>query len=63
MAIGILVSVPFWNQSLWHGPVVDALPQLGDLSFTVGFVVAAVVYYALSRSARPFSPQRAPATS
>jgi len=63
MALGILVSVPFWNQSLWHGPVVDALPQLGDLSFIVGFVVASVVYYALSRSARSFSTERAPATS
>ena len=48
MAAGIVVSIPFWNQSLWHGPVVDALPQLGDLSFIVGFVVAAGVYYALA---------------
>src|SRR6266852_4791403 len=52
MAAGIVVSVPFWNQSLWHGPVVDALPQLGDLSFIVGFVVAAGVYFVLgARSA------------
>jgi purine-cytosine permease-like protein len=48
MAAGIIVSTPFWNQSLWHGPVVDALPQLGDLSFIVGFVVAAGVYYGLT---------------
>ncbi|HEV7664706.1 MAG TPA: cytosine permease, partial [Chloroflexota bacterium] len=48
MAAGIIVSVPFWNQTLWHGPVVDALPQLGDLSFIVGFVVAGGVYYALA---------------
>src|SRR5947209_6145058 len=48
MAAGIIVSIPFWNQSLWHGPVVDALPQLGDLSFIVGFVVAAGVYFALA---------------
>src|SRR6202165_523105 len=27
MAAGIVISIPFWNQSLWHGPVVDALPQ------------------------------------
>jgi hypothetical protein len=32
--------------------VVDALPQLGDLSFLVGFVVASVVYYALTGSGR-----------
>jgi len=51
MAAGIVVSIPFWNQSLWHGPVVDALPQLGDLSFIVGFVVAAGVYFALAGKA------------
>jgi NCS1 family nucleobase:cation symporter-1 len=62
MVAGILVSVPFWNQSLWQGPVALALPQLGDLSFIVGFVVAAVVYYALARSARPAYQQRAAAT-
>ncbi len=49
MLVGIVVSVPFWNQALWHGPVVDLAPQLGDLSFLVGFVVAAGVYLALSR--------------
>ena len=48
MAAGIVVSIPFWNQSLWHGPVVDALPQLGDLSFIVGVAVAAGVYFALA---------------
>ena len=48
MAAGIVVSIPFWNQSLWHGPVVDALPQLGDLSFIVGFVVAAGAYFVLA---------------
>ncbi len=48
MLAGIVVSIPFWNQTLWHGPVVDALPQLGDLSFIVGFVVAGVVYYLLA---------------
>jgi purine-cytosine permease-like protein len=49
MLAGIVVSIPFWNQSLWHGPFVDAFPQLGDLSFIVGFVVAAVVYAVLAR--------------
>lgn len=48
VAAGIVVSIPFWNQSLWHGPVVDVVPQLGDLSFIVGFVVAAGVYFALA---------------
>jgi purine-cytosine permease-like protein len=49
MVVGILASVPFWNQALWHGPFVDAAPQFGDLSFLVGFVVAGAVYYALAR--------------
>jgi nucleobase:cation symporter-1, NCS1 family len=62
MLAGIVVSVPFWNQTLWHGPVVDVLPQAGDLSFVVGFVVAALVYY-LASGARPVDPQRAPAAS
>jgi purine-cytosine permease-like protein len=61
MAAGILLSVPFWNQSLWHGPVADVAPQLGDLSFIVGFVVASAVYYAFARSARSTDTQRAAA--
>jgi nucleobase:cation symporter-1, NCS1 family len=60
MGAGILLSVPFWNQTLWHGPVVDALPQLGDLSFVVGFVVAVVVYFALA-GRRRVAPVASPA--
>jgi purine-cytosine permease-like protein len=52
MLIGILASVPFWNQALWQGPVARSMPQLGDLSFLVGFLVAGVAYYALKRGAR-----------
>jgi nucleobase:cation symporter-1, NCS1 family len=52
MLVGIASSLPFWNQSLFLGPVAKAHPELGDLSFFVGFVVAAVVYYALSRVVR-----------
>jgi nucleobase:cation symporter-1, NCS1 family len=48
MAGGIIISIPFWNQTLWHGPVVDAFPHLGDLSFIVGFLVASLIYFALS---------------
>jgi len=49
MVAGIVVSIPFWNQSLYLGPIPKALPQLGDLTFIVGFVVAAAVYWALAR--------------
>ena len=52
MLVGIAASVPFWNQSLFLGPVAKAHPELGDLSFFVGFVVTAVVYFALGRMAR-----------
>ena len=45
---GIIVSIPFWNQSLFLGPVARAAPWLGDLSFIVGFVVAVGVYYVLA---------------
>jgi len=48
LVAGIVVSIPFWNQTLWHGPVADVAPQLGDLSFVVGFVVAIGVYYVLA---------------
>lgn len=48
MACGIAASVPFWNQSLWQGPIASNHPELGDLSFLVGFVVAAGVYLALA---------------
>ena len=50
MLAGIALSVPFWNQAAWRGPIAAALPQLGDLSFLVGFGGAAVVYYAFARS-------------
>jgi nucleobase:cation symporter-1, NCS1 family len=51
MVVGILASVPFWNQALWQGPLALAHPEWGDLSFLVGFFVAAAVYYLLARPA------------
>jgi purine-cytosine permease-like protein len=52
MLVGIAASVPFWNQTLFLGPVPKAWAQLGDLSFFVGFVVTAIVYYALMAGLR-----------
>jgi purine-cytosine permease-like protein len=49
MVVGVLASVPFWNQTLWHGPVPALAPQLGDLSFLIGFVVAGLMYFGLTR--------------
>lgn len=42
--IGILVSVPFFNQSLYTGFIAKANPQIGDVSYYVSFVVAFLLY-------------------
>jgi NCS1 family nucleobase:cation symporter-1 len=47
--IGILVSIPFFNQSIYTGPIASAHPGLGDISYYVSFVVAAVIYLAFGR--------------
>lgn len=52
MLAGIAASIPFWDQKLFLGPVASAHPELGDLSFFVGFAVAAVLHYALNRGVR-----------
>lgn len=53
MALGIVVSVSlFSNQAKYLAPLPKAFPALGDLTFEVGFLVAAAVYAVLARSAR-----------
>jgi NCS1 family nucleobase:cation symporter-1 len=47
MLAGIAASFPFWNQTLFVGVVPSNAPQLGDISFVVGFAVTVVVYLAL----------------
>ncbi len=47
--IGIAVSVPFFNQGLYTGPIASAYPGLGDISYYVSFVVAALIYLAFGR--------------
>ena len=50
---GIVVGVPFWNQpAFFVGPVPANNPAVGDLTFIVGFVVAAAVNLALNLGAR-----------
>jgi len=49
---GIVVSFPFWNNPLVTGPISKAMPALGDITFVVGFVVAAAVYWALTAGVR-----------
>jgi purine-cytosine permease-like protein len=55
MVAGILASTPFFNQTLtsppklWIGWFAYNHPEWGDLSFFVGFAVAALVYLGLYR--------------
>lgn len=47
--IGAAVSALFWSLSFFVGPVAKLHPEWGDLSYFVGFGVAAVVYLATYR--------------
>lgn len=52
MLIGIVVSILlFSNQTAFTGFVAQAVPQIGDIGFEVGFVVSAVIYWLMRRSA------------
>lgn len=47
--IAVIVSVPFFNQSLYTGYIAYHYPQLGDLSYYVSFLVAGLVYWTWGR--------------
>ncbi|WP_206922165.1 purine-cytosine permease family protein [Alicyclobacillus suci] len=47
--VGIGVSVPFMNSTLYEGPIAIACHGL-DLAFYIGFAVAFILYLALKRS-------------
>ena len=66
MLAGIVASTPFWDQGatffqlpLWFGSVPTNNPQLGDLSFFAGAIVATVVYLVLYQVTK--RPAQAPA--
>src|SRR3954447_20236674 len=60
MLVGIVVSVSlFANQTEYVGPVPKAVPELGDIAFFVGFVVAGVVYAVLHSLQRGREPEDA----
>lgn len=40
---GLAASVPFWNQAWFTGPFAAKHPEYGDLSYYVGFIVAALI--------------------
>ncbi len=44
---GIAAGLPFWQQSWFVGPIAAAHPEIGDISYFVGFVVALVLVRAL----------------
>jgi cytosine/uracil/thiamine/allantoin permease len=57
MVVGMAVSIPlFCNQTEYIGYVPARHPAVGDLTFEVGFVVAAVVYVALASVRRRRAP-------
>jgi purine-cytosine permease-like protein len=60
MAVGIVVSIPlFSNQSEYLGVIPKAHPGIGDITFFVGFAIAAVLYVVLRKAL----PQRAPSAA
>jgi nucleobase:cation symporter-1, NCS1 family len=59
MLAGVVATTPFWDQGetffklpLWFGTVPTNNPQLGDLSFFAGAIVATVVYLVLYQLGR-----------
>jgi NCS1 family nucleobase:cation symporter-1 len=52
MAVGMAISIPlFSNQLKFVAWVPKHHPKFGDLTFEVGFVVAAIVYFVLAKTA------------
>jgi nucleobase:cation symporter-1, NCS1 family len=54
MAVALLVSVGLFANifGLYVGPIANAYPQIGDVTFIVGFVISAVLYYAFNLGLR-----------
>jgi NCS1 family nucleobase:cation symporter-1 len=52
--VGILVIIPFMDTTLFEGPIAKSL-EGGDISYYLGLVVAALVFWGLNRRARSVS--------
>ncbi len=53
MVAGLVVSLPFWNvNGVFVGPIPNANPALGDITFIVGMLVAAAVHFLLNQGLR-----------
>ena len=59
MALGMVISIwLFANQVKYHGVVPKAHPSIGDITFEVGFVIAAVTYAILYKVLPANRPSR-----
>jgi NCS1 nucleoside transporter family len=54
MLVGVGVSVYLFGNvyGVWVGPIANNNPQIGDITFVIGFVLTAVLYYAFSKVSR-----------
>jgi nucleobase:cation symporter-1, NCS1 family len=53
MAVGLVVSVwLFANNAIYTGPIPNNNPQIGDITFIVGFVITGALYYAFNMATR-----------
>jgi purine-cytosine permease-like protein len=54
MAVGLVVSVWLFANifGLYVGPIANSYPQIGDITFVVGFVITAVLYYVFNLNLR-----------
>ena len=58
--LGLIASIPFWNQTWYVGPIPHRFPQLGDLSYYVGFLVAAGLTWIMERRTTKSSLSESP---
>jgi len=64
MAVGMVLSIwLFSNQQRYVGPVPRHWPAFGDVTFEVGFLVAALLYAATFRLQRDATAQEAAVTA
>jgi NCS1 family nucleobase:cation symporter-1 len=54
MAVALVVSVGLFANifGLYVGPIANSYPQIGDITFIVGFAVSAVLYYVFNLGLR-----------
>lgn len=55
LVVGFVASIPFMNQTLYVGPLVETLNG-ADIAYIVGFIVAAIVYLVLENASSSAVP-------